>query len=358
MQVKVENLYYLLSYAWGSFEPRDLVEIAAEDGRSAEDTFARVLITEARRLLRQRLDRGYVEERDQLRRPRGRIHVAASVARGLDARGVLECSFDESTEDVIHNRMLKATALRLAGVEALKQDLRHGLLAVTREMPMVTDVRISAHDFQRVQLHSNLRRYRLAINVCALLYRCLLPDERTGGWRFRSFAGDEREMGLLFEAFVREFLSREQRVFAKVDRSRIQWAVDGETHGLVPTMNTDITLRNPDHVVIIETKCYGRPLVTRPHTGGTTLRPENLNQIVAYLTNFETNASRVDGVLLYAVDTPTIPATRLRVRNHDLWIRELNLNRPWREIAQDLQDLVRELGAAGATRRAQAVGAG
>ena len=116
-----------------------------------------------------------------------------------------------------HNRIIKATVKRLSTVDGLSTELRHGLLTVAREMPSVADVPIVAQDFQRVQMHSNLRRYRLALNVCALLHRCLLPNERTGRWQFRSFAGDEREMGLLFESFVREFLAREQRVFPRVD---------------------------------------------------------------------------------------------------------------------------------------------
>jgi len=356
LQVRIENLYFLLCYAWGHFEERDLVEIAADEARTAEELFARVLVTASRRLLRQRLDRGYREDVDDLRRPRGKIHLARTVARGAEVRGVLECSFDDITVDVLHNRIIKATVKRLSMVDGLSTELRHGLLTVAREMPSVADVPIAAQDFQRVQLHSNLRRYRLALNVCALLHRCLLPDERTGRWQFRSFAGDEREMGLLFEGFVREFLAREQRVFPRVERTWIRWVVEGETNGLLPGLHTDITLRRPGHSVVVETKCYGTPLVSGQFGSGAKLRSSDVCQLVAYLANFRDADNRLAGVLLYAVDRPTVPLTRLRLLGHDVHVLEVNLDQPWQAIDRALRDLVGLLAAdAGEARRAQPV---
>jgi 5-methylcytosine-specific restriction enzyme subunit McrC len=340
VQVRVENLYYLLSYACGHFEERDLVDIEADGVHSAEELFARVLLTATRRLLRQRLDRGYREEVDDLRRPRGKIHLGRSAARGAELRGVLECAFDETTEDIPHNRLIKATVKRLATVATVPRELRHGLHNVVREMPRVADIEVSARNFQRLQLHSNLRRYRLALNVCALLHRCLLPDERTGRWQFRSFAGNEREMGLLFEAFVREFLAREQRAFPRVERTRIRWVVEGDTNGLLPALNTDITLRRPGHTVIVETKCYGAPLVSGAFGNGLTLRSKDVCQLAAYLSNLSSQSEQVEGMLLYAVDRPTVPPTSMRLLGHRVRVLELHLNQPWRALDHALRDIV------------------
>lgn len=345
MQVRIENLYFLLCYAWGHLDERDLVEVVADDARTAEELFARVLLTASRRLLRQRLDRGYRENIEDLRRPHGKIHFARTAARAAEIRGFLECAFDDLTEDVLHNRIIKTTVRRLSTVEGLATELRHGLFAIAQEMPTVADVPISAQDFQRVQLHSNLRRYRLALNVCSLLHRCLLPDERPGHWQFRSFAGDEREMGLLFESFVREFLTREQRVFPTVERTRIRWMVEGETNGLLPSLMTDITLRRPGHSVVVETKCYGAPLVSGRFGSSATLRSGDVSQLVAYLANFRSDGDLLTGVLLYAVDQPTVPPTRIRLLGFDVRVLELNLNQPWQALDRSLRGLSSVLAA-------------
>ncbi|MBL8718209.1 MAG: hypothetical protein JNL79_19670 [Myxococcales bacterium] len=341
MQLRVENLYYLLCYAWGCLDEHDLVDVAAQEVRTAEELFARVLHAASRRLLRQRLDRGYREETDDLRRPRGKLHVARTAARGAHSRGIIECSFDDVTEDVLHNRVLKATVRRLATVEGIGKELRHDLEAVAREMPAVTDVSITTQDFQRLQLHSNLRRYRFALHVCALLHRCLLPDQGTGQWRFRSFTGDEREMGELFESFVRAFLTQEQRVFPKVGRTPIQWIVDGDPNGLLPGLMTDITLRRPGHAVVVETKCYGKPLVQRQFNRAAALRSKDVCQLVAYLANFRrAEEERLTGVLMYAVDQPTLPSTRMRLLGHEVHVVEVDLNQPWTKIDRCLRDFV------------------
>jgi 5-methylcytosine-specific restriction enzyme subunit McrC len=340
VQVRVENLYYLLAYAWQHFEERHSVAVGAAEAPTAEALLARMLITASRQLLRQRLDRGYHEEVAELKRPRGKLHVATSLARGMHLRGVLECTFDELTEDVLHNRIIKTTVRRLATVTGLPSKLRHELLTVAREMPAVSDVAINGQSFQRVQLHSNLRRYRLALNVCQLLHRCLMPDERKGRWRFRSFTGDEREMGLLFENFVREFLVREQQTFAKIERTMIRWRAEGETNGLLPGLRTDITLRRPGHTVVVETKCYGRPLVSGPHGNRLKLRSHDVCQLVAYLANFAPSDGQLTGVLLYAVDHPTIPATMVHLLGHEVHVIELNLNQPWEAIDRCLRGYV------------------
>lgn len=340
MQVQVQNLYYLLSYAWARFREDVVLELAAEELRTAEALFARVFIGACRKLLRQRLDRGYRQEVEDLRCPWGKLQVSRSLARGTALRGVVECAYDEPTEDVLHNRIIKATAQRLCSVQALPREYRRGLLEIVREMSTVADVALTARDFIRVQRHSNLIRYRLALDVCELLHRCLLPDPRSGGWQFPSFVGNEREMGLLFEGFVREFLVREQRLFPIVKPTRLQWVTEGGSHELLPELRTDIMLRRPGHSVIVEAKCYGAPLSGRRIGKTGVLRSHDVCQLMAYLTNFRPLGDTLTGVLLYAVDRPTVPRATLRILGYDVHVLELNLNETWDKIDNTLRKLV------------------
>jgi 5-methylcytosine-specific restriction enzyme subunit McrC len=146
-------------------------------------------------------------------------------------------------------------------------------------------------------------------------------------------------MGLLFETFVREFLAQEQQVFTKVSSSRIAWVVEGETNNLLPGMRTDVTLRRPGHSVVLETKCYAAPLAMGQF-GSPTLRSRDVYQLLAYLANFRSSGDRLSGTLLYAVDRPTVPPTRMRLFGHDVHVLELNLNQPWENIDQALRALV------------------
>lgn len=345
MQVRAENLYYLLSYAWRCFDEAEAAEISTETDASAEQILVRALCAATQRLLLRQLDRGYREEQDELRRPRGRIDVGLAIARSSHARGVLPCAFDELTESVLHNRILKAMLQRVAVVENVDPKLRAVARALAARMPEVQPLVLAEHHFQRLQLGANLRRYRLTLGICALLHRCLLPHPTTGAWQLQSFTGDEREMGHLFEAYVRAFLEDHDDTFPSVGRSKLRWRTEGDTAGLLPGLQTDVTLGRPGQTVVLEMKCYAHALVNSGHGEVRRLRSENVCQLAAYLANIDAPAGRLTGLLLYAVDKPTLPAARFRLLGHEVIVREMNIGQPWREIERDMLAMIQALAA-------------
>jgi 5-methylcytosine-specific restriction enzyme subunit McrC len=345
VKVRAENLYYLLSYAWRCFEEAEVAAISAEADASAEQILVRALCSSGQRLLGRRLDRGYREERDELRRPRGRIDVSLAIARSSRARGVLPCTFDELTADVLHNQIIKSMLVRVSAAEGIAERLRLGARALVARMTDVATIPVSEECFRRVQLGGHLRQYRLPLAICALLQRCLLPHPTTGAWQLQTFTGDERQMGLLFESYVRAFLEDSRDPFPEVGRSRLRWRVEGDALGLLPGMETDVTLRRPGQTAILETKCYAQALVSGPHGAVKRLRSENINQLAAYLANVEAPPGRLTGVLLYAVDQPTIPPARFRLGGVEVLVRELNLAQPWQAIEHDLRELAVAIAA-------------
>lgn len=73
MNIPIENLYYLLVYAWDSLEEAELVDVEIEDGTKIVDLFARVLKSGLEYLLRKGLDRSYVVERGTISGIRARL---------------------------------------------------------------------------------------------------------------------------------------------------------------------------------------------------------------------------------------------------------------------------------------------
>lgn len=340
MPVCAENLYYLLSYAWRCFEEAEAMAISTDVDADAEQILVRALCAATQRLLVRQLDRGYREERDELRRPRGRIDVSLALARSSRARGVLPCAFDELSASVLHNQILRSMLLRVAVAEGVHPKQRVAARALAAQMGDVEPVALADHHFQRLQLGANLRRYRLSLGICGLLHHCLLPHPTTGAWQLQSFSGDDRAMGHLFEAYVRAFLEQHNEVFPEVRRSALKWRTEGDTAGLLPALETDVTLRRPGQTVVIESKCYTQPLVRGAYGETRRVRSENVCQLAAYLANIEPVTGRLTGVLLYAVDKPTVPAARFWLLGHDVLVREINIGQPWRDIERDMLALV------------------
>src|SRR5258706_15898243 len=112
MPIPVENIYYLLSYAWDRLQERERIKVAVENSTDLVELFARVLCNGLNQLSRVGLDRGYVEERKTLRVLRGRVCIPETINILGFRRGTLICDYEELTHNILINQIVKAT-LRL-----------------------------------------------------------------------------------------------------------------------------------------------------------------------------------------------------------------------------------------------------
>src|SRR5437868_7676668 len=108
MAIPVQNIYYLLSYAWNRLEERDRIRVDVEDATDLVELFARVISTALYQLARRGLDRGYVEKHETLRVLRGRVCIPETINILGFNRGELVCDFEELTHDVLINQIIKA----------------------------------------------------------------------------------------------------------------------------------------------------------------------------------------------------------------------------------------------------------
>ena len=102
--------------------------------------------------------------------------------------------------------------------------------------------------FRQVVLHRSNARYRFPLQLCELVARHVIFERGTGVHRFQDFTGSEQEMGLLFEAFVRNYWKRHRTDLA-VSAPKIAWDAAGDAVSLavLPDMRT-IVLSRPQHL--------------------------------------------------------------------------------------------------------------
>lgn len=343
--VPIRNIYYLLCYAWEHAEGTALAGVGGLEAERIEDLLAHVLASGVARLLRRGLDRAYVEYEEDLRSPRGRLDVSATLKRNLERASRVVCRYDELSQDVLHNQLLRATMLRLAS-SGVEPTLARKLMAVAERMRGVTTIEPTPALFRRVQLHRNNAHYRFLLHVCELATRWLVPEQHGSGFHFQDFRADEQQMGALFEEFVRNFLRREQTAFRVLGSERIQWFAEPVVPGselLLPGMQTDISLVSPGRKVVVDTKFYASPLRVG-RDGRKKLREEHLYQVFAYLKNLEArgHGAADSVVLLYAASGERFDHS-FRLGRHELRACTLDLDQPWPAIRGDLLSLVNSL---------------
>jgi len=339
-EIPIQNLYYLLCYAWDQLAEGELVDVAADDSKSLLELFARVLTNGTQRLVRRGFDRGYLVDVEETPRLRGKLNLNESLGRLSWQRGNMVCEFDELSHNVLHNRILKSTLQDLWHAEGIGGEMRDQIHRQLEFLRPVDRVSITSGAFRRVHLHRNNRYYRFLMNVCELLHDSRIPEQRDGKVRFRDFFRDERRMPYLFESFVKTFYKREQSIF-QVGSIQLQWKALGEPSSLavLPAMKTDVSLWSKGRKLILDCKFYKETMAgwygtEKVHAG-------NLYQIYAYLRNAEDREGweESEGVLLYPAVQDSFDHAFI-IAGHRLRVMSVDLNRPWQEIHKRLLEVV------------------
>ena len=81
-KIPIENLYYLLCYAWGVSDQLDKVKVDDEKCHSLENLLSMVLLNACDRLLRQGLLRAYRFEEQEVEGVRGKLNLAETLKSG------------------------------------------------------------------------------------------------------------------------------------------------------------------------------------------------------------------------------------------------------------------------------------
>ncbi len=350
MSVSVQNIYYLLCYPWDRLEARNLVDVNSIPGNRIENLLGKVLHDGVAHLIRSGFDRGYVSFEETSRRLRGKVLLTETVGRSLLEQGRVACQLDDLSYDVAHNRVIKAAMAAMAALPSIDKSIAAGLRDHCRRLHDVSDIPLSPAAFRQVQLHRNLARYALLVNVAQLVAKSFIPDERTGVRRFYPFTANEQEMGRLLEAFVRNFLRREQEIYV-VDAPKVLWDLDsGDSSdpSWLPEMRTDVMLTNESGRVVLETKYYATPYQSQ--YGGKKLISGHLYQLMTYLSHLGVDGGAEPvGVLLYA-GLGIGQRLRYRLGGYAVLVRNLDLNRDWRDIHEEMMEIVRELAGTSKTR--------
>ncbi len=335
--IPIQNIYYLLCYAWDQLDEAEEVDIAAQDCHSLDELFARVLSNGTHQLLKRGLDRDYISHREETASLKGRFDLTASMAKQTWRQGRMVCEFDELSHNILHNRILKTTISRLADNPHLEKETAALLHHQEKLLSEITPIRITSRLFRKVRLHRNNRSYRFLLNICELIHESHLPTEEQGESRFRDFIRDEKRMPYLFEAFVKNFYKREQRKF-KVGAIQPKWNATGSEEALavLPQMRTDVTLLSKERSIILDCKFYKEALKSR-FDSNRKLHSANLYQLYTYLKSAHHMPSweNSEGILLYPATTAKFDY-QFNIDSHQIRAMAINLDQPWPQISSQL----------------------
>jgi 5-methylcytosine-specific restriction enzyme subunit McrC len=95
MAIPIQNIYYLLCYAWDEFAPKQLEKVASEEFPDALHLFAALLDSGVRLLHQRGFETGYLIIEQPTSSPRGRILMAETTRLVATQPSRVHCAYDE-----------------------------------------------------------------------------------------------------------------------------------------------------------------------------------------------------------------------------------------------------------------------
>jgi 5-methylcytosine-specific restriction enzyme subunit McrC len=337
-KVPISNVLFLLAYQldpaiWPdlpfSFEPSD----------SLTDVLARGFATATRHATMRGLLMGYRTTDEALNRVRGRIRVEDQARRRLGLLPPIEVRYDDYTDDILPNQLLKAATRTLERLPLRGEAVRRSLRSFALVLRDISDLDFMPSAVPTVNYDRLTEHYRPAVELARLILAHTSYGPALGSIQSEAILFD---MNDVFENFValalREALQLTPTEFPQNCRGR---RLRLDTANVVD-LEPDLSWWQAGRCIFVGDVKYKAVNIRG-------FKHPDLYQLLAYVVA----ADLPGGLLVYAQGEGDARRHTVRWLDRTLDVRHLNLDDTPQRILEQIEELagaVRALAAAGRTR--------
>ncbi len=327
-KISIPQLLSLACYAMGMLNPQEQKLFDFTKADALPDVLALALNTAARRAFGRGLLRGYLTEEEALHTVRGRIRFDEQIRRRYGIPLPVELRFDEFTEDILANRLVKAAAAWLGRMTLHSSEARRGLswIAAILDNVSLEEFRRRVPDvrFDRLNEH-----YRHVVGLARLILRHSEFESQRGDVRASGFLVD---MNVLFQEFLtqalRETLGVSERTLHD-DKGVARVTLD-ET-GKVP-LKPDLTWWDGEVCTFVGDAKYKK-------ISDSSGPNADLYQMLAYATALDLPG----GLLIYAKGEADTATYQVNHSDKRLVVAALDLSGTLEQIIESVNDIARKI---------------
>ena len=333
--IRIQNIYYMLSYAFQVLTEEGYKKISTEEFENVAELCAAILIKGLSSQIKRGLNKEYVQKSDSLSSLRGKIDISASIKDKSMLKKQLVCFYDDFSVNSYMNRIIKTTmnTLLRSNISVERKKEIRKLIIYFLDVELLNPETINWN----LQFNKNNKTYQMLIFVCYLILKGLLQTTSSGNVKIMTFL-DEQRMYKLYEKFILEYYRKEHPEL-NVTASQIPWNIDNGYIEMLPIMQSDIMLKKDDKTLIIDAKYYGQTIQKRYNSN--TLHSANLYQIYTYVKNLDRKSTgNVSGMILYAkTDELVFPNNSYIMDGNSISLKTLDLNCDFSEIKRQLDSI-------------------
>ena len=320
-KIGIPQLLSLICYAMSSYRPRpELFDYPQH--HSLPDILALALASAARRAFANGLLHGYRAEEDALNSIRGRIRFEDQLRFRYGIFPPIEVRFDEFTDDILANRLVKAAAYRVVRLRPRFQEARKGLAWTVDMTDGVSLVEFAPTGLPDVRFDRLNAHYREVVALSRLILRHGAYESGRGAIRAPAFLVD---MNAVFQEFVTESLRQALGVSTTQFREKPINSLDDENR---IRLRPDLTWWDGANCMFVGDAKY-------KNVSGDRIPNSDLYQLLAYVTALDLPG----GMLVYAQGESEVGSYRSRHAGKHLEVAALDLSGTLQEVLLRIDDL-------------------
>ena len=325
-KIPIPQLLSLACYAMGVFKAQETRLFDFKEEEALPDTLALALVSTARRAFARGLLHGYRTEEEALYTVRGRIMFAEQIRRRFGIPLPVEVRYDEFTDDIQENRLVKAAAARLGGMRLRSREARVGLGWIAAMLDNVSPVEFPPNDVPEVTFDRLNEYYRRVVGLSRLILRHSAFESGRGRVRAAGFLMD---MNKLFQEFVTQALRDALEVSESVFLERSIGSLDVERE---VRLKPDLTWwYSGDCVFVGDAKYKDLSDDSAPNS--------DLYQLLAYVTALDLPG----GMLIYAKGERDTATHHVRHSGKQLEVAALDLSGALDDVLRRVESLAKRI---------------
>lgn len=336
-KMEIGKVFWLASYALGEFKLRDLESFQYPEDRHPIEVMAFLFANAARNAFARGLLHGYRTEEEALLTVRGRIRFGEQIRRRFGIPLPVEVRYDDFTENILENRLVKAATHALGAMRLRDPESRAALGRVYATLEDVSLVHFAPRSVPEVTFNRLNEHYRQVVGLARIILRHATVE--TGRDRIRA-PGFLLDMNKVFEGFVRcalrEALHLPDRFFLEKPVTFLD-----EGHGV--RLEPDLAWRTGRTWRFVGDAKYKR--LEPPHAPS-----GDLYQLLAYVTALDVPG----GMLVYADGEPRRAIHRVRQSEKQLEVVALDLAESPAGILAQIREMATRVRAMANARVARA----
>lgn len=288
-KIPIPQLLSLACYAMGMYRQQDMRLFDFKQNETLPDTLALALVAAPRRAFSRGLLHGYQRREESMHTVRGRIRFNEQIRRRFGAPLPVEVRYNEFTDDILENRLVKAAAMRLSAMRLRSADARRGLGWIAGLLDGVSYAEFAPNDVPDVPFDRLNEHYRGVVGLARLVLMHSAFEAGRGDVRTAGFLMD---MNVVFQEFVtvalREALGISMHVFREKSIDSLDEPVDVDKDGKVK-LRPDLTWWEGGSCVFVGDAKY-------KNIADRSVPNADLYQLLAYTTALDLPG----GLLIYA----------------------------------------------------------